>query len=388
MDSQLLQEWFEQQLPVLESFLKTIMLKKINTEISAASISDTDLVIEALKTGTVLASATEPNYNKSIYIAFDENWIPQLSKAMLGMEEEDVNEVTNDLIKEFSSQLLGTAQAALDEQGAQLEAGEVELIKSGQITNSVAEGDYFMVQIDVNGKFEIEGDDQPELAMIIAFELPDNEAFEEFFRKQKEARDLDVEADTEGAEDSEKVDEDDIDDLVDTAGGEGKKSTSEAEEEQAEQKQQQQQQVNKGQEAEEEPDTTADDTKQTAGKKTPRQEREPASGEPSHAQKVEFEDYAPGESQNSDVEVRNLDRLKEVELDISVELGRKQVELGTILRLVRGSVIELDKLAGEPVEVYANKHRIAEGEVIVIDEHFGVRITNLVSTRERIESLR
>lgn len=374
MDSQLLQEWFEEQLPVLESFLKTIMLKKIHTEISAASISDTDLVVEALKTGTVLASSTEPNYDKTIYIAYDENWIPQLSKAMLGMEEEDVNEVTNDLIKEFSSQLLGTVQAALDEQGATLEASEVELIKSGQITNSVDEGEYFMVQIDVNGKFEIEGDDQPELAMIIAFELPDNEAFENFFTKYKDTGEPDAEEPTADSKEAMEGSDEHTPASVN-------EPAEEAEIERAEQ-QQESESITK-----DDAESSTQKTTQT-GEKTPARERDPHSAEPSHAKKVEFEDYAPGDSETSDVEVRNLDRLKDVELDISVELGRKQVELGTILRLVRGSVIELDKLAGEPVEVYANSRRIAEGEVIVIDEHFGVRITNLVSTRERIESLR
>ena len=384
MDSQLLQEWFEEQLPVLESFLKTIMLKKINTEISAASISDTELVIEALKTGTVLATSTEPNHDKSIYIAYDENWIPQLSKAMLGMEEEDVNEVTNDLIKEFSSQLLGTAQAALDEQGAKLEVGEVDLIKSGQITNTVAEGEYFMVQVDVNGKFEIEGDDQPELAMIIAFELPDNEAFESFFTEYKDAGETDTE------EAGKEVDEAMADGVeMDADAGAGATGTPDDEDTTAGAEVDQTDQDEDTDTQKTKPGKSPAPVEQT-GKpsgKMPAKERDPGSAEPSHAKKVEFEDYAPGESHTSDVEVRNLDRLKDVELDISVELGRKQVELGTILRLVRGSVIELDKLAGEPVEVYANSRRIAEGEVIVIDEHFGVRITNLVSTRERIESL-
>jgi len=118
-------------------------------------------------------------------------------------------------------------------------------------------------------------------------------------------------------------------------------------------------------------------------------ERERAKGmAPVTGKSVEFEDFNPFADVKSEHEVRNLDILKDVELDISVELGRKELPLGEVLHLVRGSVIELDKLAGEPVEIYANGHRIAEGEVVVIDEHFGVRITNLVSTKERIESLR
>jgi flagellar motor switch protein FliN/FliY len=89
----------------------------------------------------------------------------------------------------------------------------------------------------------------------------------------------------------------------------------------------------------------------------------------------------------SQEEVRNLELLRDVQIVISVELGRKSVPLGEILHMVRGSVVELEKLAGEPVDVYANGQQIATGEVVVVDEHFGVRITQLVSAKERLESL-
>jgi flagellar motor switch protein FliN/FliY len=105
------------------------------------------------------------------------------------------------------------------------------------------------------------------------------------------------------------------------------------------------------------------------------------------AQSVQFDSFKPGVMKMSQEEVRNLELLRDVKIDISVELGRKELPLGDILHMVRGSVIELEKLAGEPVDVYANGRLIATGEVVVIDEHFGVRVTQLVSARERLETV-
>ena len=84
----------------------------------------------------------------------------------------------------------------------------------------------------------------------------------------------------------------------------------------------------------------------------------------------------------------SMDLLKDVEMDVSVELGKIELPLGKVLQLSKGSVIELEKLAGEPVDILVNGHRIAHGEVVVIDEHFGVRISNLITTRQRLASLK
>ena len=75
----------------------------------------------------------------------------------------------------------------------------------------------------------------------------------------------------------------------------------------------------------------------------------------------------------------NLAMLAEVELEVTVELGRRKLPLADLLRITKGSVFELEKLVGEPLEVYANGRLIAEGEAVVVDEQFGVRITNLTA---------
>jgi len=78
----------------------------------------------------------------------------------------------------------------------------------------------------------------------------------------------------------------------------------------------------------------------------------------------------------------NLDLLRDVSLKVKVELGRGRMVLHDILRLAPGSVVELEKLAGDPLDVYANDHLIARGEVLVLNENFCVRITEIVAPDE------
>ncbi|MBX3006698.1 MAG: flagellar motor switch protein FliN [Melioribacteraceae bacterium] len=79
--------------------------------------------------------------------------------------------------------------------------------------------------------------------------------------------------------------------------------------------------------------------------------------------------------------------LKDLPMNIYIELGRTQMQIKDILELERGYVIELDKMASEPVDVFVNNKKIAEGEVVVIDKHFGIRITSLVDPQNRMKEL-
>ena len=85
--------------------------------------------------------------------------------------------------------------------------------------------------------------------------------------------------------------------------------------------------------------------------------------------------------------IKNIDLILDVPLDISVVLGRTKKSIQDILNLGTGSLIELDKLAEEPVEILVNGKQIALGEVVVVDENFGIRITNIVSSVERIKRI-
>ena len=82
-----------------------------------------------------------------------------------------------------------------------------------------------------------------------------------------------------------------------------------------------------------------------------------------------------------------LSFLKDLMLNVYIELGRTQMQIKDILELERGYVIELEKLASEPVDIFINNKKIAEGEVVVIDKHFGIRITNLIDSANRLKGL-
>lgn len=83
-----------------------------------------------------------------------------------------------------------------------------------------------------------------------------------------------------------------------------------------------------------------------------------------------------------------FDMLFDLQLMVSIELGRTNMLIRDIVRLGRGSVIEFDKLVSEPVDVLVNGKKVAEGEVVVIDKHFGIRITTLVNPADRLRSLK
>ena len=94
---------------------------------------------------------------------------------------------------------------------------------------------------------------------------------------------------------------------------------------------------------------------------------------------------AKGEKGNQPVS--NLDFILDIPLEISVELGRTKMLIGDLLQLGQGSVVELNKLAGEPLEILVNQKLIARGEVVVVNEKFGVRLTDVISPAERVKQL-
>lgn len=104
-----------------------------------------------------------------------------------------------------------------------------------------------------------------------------------------------------------------------------------------------------------------------------------------NVQPVQYTNFTPGLLQQA--EQANLNLLLDIPLNVTVELGRTQKLIKEILELSQGSIIELDKLAGEPVDILVNNKLIAKGEVVVIDENFGVRVTDIMSQWDRIQKL-
>lgn len=110
-----------------------------------------------------------------------------------------------------------------------------------------------------------------------------------------------------------------------------------------------------------------------------------APSRPVNVQPVQFANF--NTQSNVHVDESNMNLLLDIPLRVTVELGRTHKQIKDILELAQGSIIELDKLAGEPVDILVNNKLIAKGEVVVIDENFGVRVTDIVNQWDRISKL-
>jgi flagellar motor switch protein FliN/FliY len=84
---------------------------------------------------------------------------------------------------------------------------------------------------------------------------------------------------------------------------------------------------------------------------------------------------------------RNLEFILDVALQVTVEVGRTRMTIQDLLRLGQGSVVELEKLAGEPLDIYINGKAVARGEAVIVNDKFGVRLTDIISPEDRIEGL-
>ncbi len=115
-------------------------------------------------------------------------------------------------------------------------------------------------------------------------------------------------------------------------------------------------------------------------------EQEPVNDGPVTVRPVEFTPFDSYTPTNTDTN-KNLELLMDIKLELTVELGRCQLPVKKVLELTRGSIIELDKVAGESVELFANGKHVANGEVVVIEDNFGLRITSITDPEERIKSL-
>lgn len=109
-------------------------------------------------------------------------------------------------------------------------------------------------------------------------------------------------------------------------------------------------------------------------------------GKPSvEVKAASFEEVEKGDAPK---QLLDLDFILDIPLFLTVELGRNKMLISELLQLGQGSVVEMTKLAGEPMDVYVNQRLIARGEVVVVNEKFGIRLTDIVSPAERINNLR
>jgi len=105
-------------------------------------------------------------------------------------------------------------------------------------------------------------------------------------------------------------------------------------------------------------------------------------------QKANFESLSQEPTRAKTQEDVNLDVVLDIPVTVSMEIGRTRIPIRNLLQLNQGSVVELDRLAGEPLDVFANGTLIAHGEVVVVNEKFGIRLTDVMSPTERVKKLK
>lgn len=322
-------EELQNYLPDVEEFLTSVLLEETNVEIvSSEEVAHDDVITKGTSSDIFLYTRDQAS-NAECIIVLEEEWFGLLSSIMLGVEEKKNNEVTRDLLKKFSSELSETIIKRMTENGLTATLEEVEVFTSTQVEKTLSHGNYFYARMEIEGV----ADENVRAALFIGnpeniLETEEEEPAEEASAPEAEARE------------------------------EEKRITP----------------------TEEDNEFSATDAEEM--------EENGSMEEVISGRHVEFEDFdEPADSNGLNGNGRSMDLLKDVEMDVSVELGRIELPLGKVLQLSKGSVIELEKLAGEPVDILVNGHCIAQGEVVVIDEHFGVRIANLVTTRQRIAKL-
>ncbi|AXV64645.1 MULTISPECIES: flagellar motor switch protein FliN [Pseudoalteromonas] len=117
-------------------------------------------------------------------------------------------------------------------------------------------------------------------------------------------------------------------------------------------------------------------------------EAEEAESATSNASVAELDELKDEKHELSGDEKRKLDTILDIPVTISMEVGRSKINIRNLLQLNQGSVVELDRVAGEPLDVLVNGTLIAHGEVVVVNDKFGIRLTDVISQVERIKKLR
>lgn len=141
----------------------------------------------------------------------------------------------------------------------------------------------------------------------------------------------------------------------------------------------------------EEIDSQGDDAMDDWGAALAEQAQSEQTAKAKPASKVQAAEFDALESDNMPVlgdEERNLDMILDIPVTIAMEIGRTKISIRNLLQLNQGSVVELDRLAGEPMDVLVNGTLVAHGEVVVVNEKFGIRLTDVVSPAERVKKLK
>lgn len=317
-------EELQQYLPEIEQFLTSVLLEETNIDIVSSNQVGNESALVEMQDTDIFLYARDEAYETDIIVVLDKVWFGLLSSIMLGIEEKERNDTTVELLEEFSADLSDVLLKEVEENGYTPQFGKIEVLTLAEVEERLAHGTYFWADMAIEG-------------------LADEKVRMEFLLGDPEAQ---LVKEEEEADSEEKAAEEDAEE-AEAEGDSDEFSSVDAEELE-----------DKGREE-----------------------------EVISARQIEFSEFTETPLENSNGNSHSMNLLKDVELDVSVELGRIELPLGKVLQMAKGSVIELEKLAGEPVDILVNGHQIAQGEVVVIDEHFGVRISNLVTTKKRLAGL-
>lgn len=323
-------ERLQKYLPDIEEFLTSVLLEEAHVVNVTSDYVEKDTALEGLKENDIFLFTRAEAFGADVIAVLDEEWFGLLSSIMLGIEEKALNEDTLKLLKEFSEDLSATLVKKIEENGFITEVDQVQVLTFSEVQEKMGHTEYFLTKMEVEG-------------------LADNNVRAEFLLGNPEAK---IKTEEEVQEETEKAE------------SENRKADRE--------------------EASKDPSDSGDDFTSVDAEEM---EKMGTVEKVISGRQIEFAEFDEDLENNGNGSSHSMDLLKDVVLDLSVELGRIELPLGKVLQLSKGSVIELEKLAGEPVDILVNGHLIAHGDVVVIDEHFGVRISNLITTRKRIARL-
>ncbi|MBP3191947.1 flagellar motor switch protein FliN [Natronogracilivirga saccharolytica] len=338
----------EQHLPDVEKFLTSVLQEESKISIVSSENVDRDSFRKDLGKEDIFVFTRDEQLKTDILLILDQEWFGLLSSIMMGVEEKKNNEITRDLLKKFSGELITMLQKKLKVKEIALKVNEIEVLTARQVEKRFNHTEYFHTKMDVSG-------------------LADNDVRAEVMIGYPEQ--------TESAQKEEASGKTEAGQTAESS-GDAKKTPFKSGQETGKAADQQKKAGGK--------DFTEMDPDKMGDREQPG--REVDESEVISGRRVEFDDFDNGGSSGNG-HSHSMALLKDVEMEVSVQLGQIEMPLGKVLQLSKGSIIELDKLAGEPVDILVNGSKIAHGEVIVIDEHFGVRISNLITTRERIAGL-
>lgn len=323
-------ETLETYLPAIEEFLTSVLLEETNIEVEELNEVEKEVSLEHFNDADIYLYTREQNQSSNIIVVLDKEWFGLLSSIMLGIEEKEKNEQTIKLLEEFAGDLSDVVKKQAEKNDLTIELGDIKVLSKEEVEKKLAHETYVWSELGIEGI----ADDVVRAGFLIG----DPETEIEGANEEEEAEDID-----------ENKGEDNFTELSSLEQG--------------------------------------DDDDEFTTRESKSEPKERKKENVISARHIEFAEFSEDEA-NGNGKAHSMDLLKDVELDVSVELGRIELPLGKVLELSKGSVIELEKLAGEPVDLLVNGNRIALGEVVVIDEHFGVRISSLVTTKKRLAKLK